>query len=379
MSGRPLRITATRRDKTLDFTAANINGTAPAWFYIFTDQAYTTTNLSSAPTTFAFNSSATGSAGQRADGLISRTGYASASDTLLNFHAETIPEFDHNVFAFQPSNFGSYKIFKGSYLLAEDWGIDFSSPVVNGFTDGGTASNYVEVGGTPNNVLAAAPPISAGIPRATGTNSYAYAMADVTQVYAPSVAVQHGYRHLIDFKSPNTQQFIVDYTDFLTAGGQMKKAYYHYPNMATTTLSSGVVVSTNTNGVASELLTQVLAPQPVWSRVTRREASFRVDVCPSLDGATCDTTNTQAETLVVHMPFAGSGGSLPPIELMSTVDANFRGVEIDGGSPKIAILPRNGGTYTATQLYGEPQRHGANPDYRNHADRNQRVHLYVES
>jgi hypothetical protein len=54
--------------------------------------------------------------------------------------------------------------------------------------------------------------------------------------------------------------------------------------------------------------------------------------------------------MVVHMPAAGTSNSLPPIAMMNTIDANFRGVEIDGPSPKIAVFARNGSTYTATSF-----------------------------
>jgi len=335
----------------LGLTAANLNisnGAAPAWFFMFTDSLYPVTSLAGSPTTFTFNVSDTGVPGQRADALISRTGFLSASDTLLNFHAEAVPIYDHNVFAGQPSNFGSYKIFKGHYLLGEDYNIFFADPNVAGFTLGGTGSNYVEVGGTQNNVLVF-PSISSAIPRAKGTNSYAYAMADVSQAYAPAASVQHGYRHLIDFKG-GLQQFIVDYVDFATRQGMMKKAYYHYPNKATTTLASNAVTSNNSNGITSQLLTMILAPQPVLIASDTSGGTFRVDVCPSLNGATCDSTNTTAEMMVVHMPIAGSGQTLPPMHLISSIDSHFRGVEIDGSSPKIAVFSRNGTTYTASSF-----------------------------
>ncbi len=335
--------------QSLAYNAGSINNAAPSWFFIFTDQSYPTASLSTAPTTFLFNSSDTGSTGQRADAIVSRTGYLSATDTLMNFHAESIPEFDHNVFANQPSNYGSYKIFKGHYLLAEDYGINFGDPAANGFTIGGTSSNYVEVGGTVNNVKVATP-VTSGIPRASGNSSFAYAMADVTQAYLPAAALQHGYRHLVDFKKAGTQQFILDYMDFQTSTGKVKKAYYHYPNMSTTGLSAGVVTSNNSNGNPSQLLTQVMTPQPVLIAQDTSGSSFRLDVCPSLNGTTCDATNTKAEMMVVHMPAAGTSNSLPPIAMMNTIDANFRGVEIDGPSPKIAVFARNGSTYTATSF-----------------------------
>jgi hypothetical protein len=323
------------------------NGIAPAWWFIFTDQSYPTATLLGSPDTFLFNATDTGTAGQRADALISRTGFLSSTDTLLNFHAESLPEFDHNVFASQPSNYGSYKIFKGHYLLAEDFYNDFNNPTANGFTNGGTMSNYVEVGGTQNNINAGQLPTTPSIPRAAGNNSYAYAMADVSSVYLPAAKLQHGFRHLTDFKKPGTQQFIVDFVDFQTSAGATKKAYFHYANMSTTTISGNVVTSNNAHGNISQLITQVLTPQPVLIAQDTSGSTFRVDVCPSLDGVTCDATNTVAEMMVVHMPAAGSGNSLPPIAAIPTIDANFNGVEIDGSSPKVGIFARHGKTYTA--------------------------------
>jgi hypothetical protein len=333
----------------LGYQASKLTGNSPAWLFIFTDQAYPVLSLANGPTTFPFNVSDTGIDGQRADGLISRTGYLSLTDTVVNFHAESIPEFDHNVFAGQPSNYGSYKIYKGHYLLAEDYGLDFSDPAANGFTAGGTGSNYIEVGGTVNNLITA-PPIASSMPRAAGSNSYAYGMADVTRAYTPAAGVQHAYRHLVDFKKPGTQQFIVDYVDFQTTAGKVKKAYYHYANKDTTTLASGVVTSTNSHVAATQLLTKVLAPQPVAISTDTTGGAFRVDVCPSIDGTTCDGSNTQAEMLVVHMPVNGTSNNLPPVTTLGSIDANFVGVEVDGSSPKIAVLGRKGQTYTSTSF-----------------------------
>ena len=336
----------------LGFTSTNIasnGGGAAPWFYIFTDRSYPTASLSGSPTTFPLNVTDTGVAGQRADALISRTGFLSATDTLLDFHAETLTEYDHNVFATLPSNQGSYKIFKGHYLLAEDFGINFSDPSANGFTLGGQGSNYVEVGGSASNINTT-PPIGSAIPRATGNNDYAYSMADVTKAYVSGVGLQHGYRHLVDFKLAGTQQFIVDYMDFQTANGETKKAYYHYPNMSGTALVVDTVTSNNTNGNASQLLTKVLAPQPVLIASNRTGTSFRLDVCPTSDGATCDANSRQAEMLVVHMPVAGTGGALPSMHLLSSIDPGFTGIEIDGLSPKVAVFARNGTTAATTSF-----------------------------
>jgi hypothetical protein len=69
-----------------------------------------------------------------------------------------------------------------------------------------------------------------------------------------------------------------------------------------------------------------------------------VSVCAGTgtNAAGCDTANTQAEFLVVHMPAATQSASLPPINLLAPVDSNFRGLEIGGPSPKVALFARNG-------------------------------------
>ena len=334
------------------WNAANI-GSQGAWFFMFSDTSWPASSLAGAPTTFPWNLSDTGVLGSRADGLISRTGYLSATDTLLDFHAESVPEFDHNASPGQASNYASYKIFKGRYLLAEDGNFGgMTDPSVGGMTAGGTASNYIEVGGTVATVLTGGDgsPVHSGISRATGTNNYAYAMADVTTVYIPAAGVQHAYRHLVDFKAPGTQQFLIDYMDVATSKGAQKRAYYHYPNKSTTTLNGDTLTSTNANPNSSQLITKVLAPQPVLLASDTSGPSFRLDICPSSNGTDCDQANRQGEMLVVHMPVAGTGNSLPPMTLLTSIDLNFTGIEIDGANPKVAVFARNGGSYTGSSF-----------------------------
>jgi hypothetical protein len=338
------------------WTAANFisSGTCyycGTWFTFF-DPTQAGQSLSGAPLQYLFRQADQGN-GMAA--LTSRTGWSGYADdatakgaTLTELYAYKIGSQDH---VGTPGNPGSYKIVKRAPLLGEDY-----APT---FTSYGPQTNYIEIGGATNLIPASEAPYSnpqaADIPRANvsdSANRFAYAMADLSGAYTPSTGVTRALRHFVDFKGSGTQQFIVVYDSVATAQGKMKRTYLHYWQKAATRLSGAQV--TSNNGSASELLSEILVPGGANTAAINADgttytggngATYRISMCASKDGSTCDATNLAAEFAVVHMPVDGAGNSLPPITMMEKVEANFRGVEIDGGSPKIALFPRLGRPY----------------------------------
>jgi len=361
----------------LFWTAANLSGASAnaldQWIYLYTDPAWPSSDLSaSGPTAAALNESDAPAAAYPQSVLISRTGYSSIVDTLVNFYGLYERYGDHNWPAggYYP---GAYKIFKGNYLLAAD-GDQYTNPnsaystAYVSYHAGGSRSGYMEVGGAAN-LLRTGTPCGATMPRANTdgiANRFAYAMVDSTPCYKAGVI--RAQRHLADFKG-GPQQFIIVYDDVATAGGQTKRTYLHYPNnygaagitdakRGTTTVSGNTITSTNPgtgHGDATQLLTTVLAPganqalvytdNPDGTYSGGGGKTFRVSVCASADGATCDGTNTLAEFLVVHEPAAGTGNTVPAVSLITT-DGNWRGVQVGGAAPKVALFARQGTVYS---------------------------------
>jgi hypothetical protein len=339
--------------------------------YAWTDPAYPAANLSTAPTAVALSRSDSGATPTSL--LISRTGYTSYMDTLVNFEASSEPAIDHNLASggWAP---GNYKIYKGYFLLGSDNGGNgaWGNPDGDVANAGGRFSNYMEIGGAYNLTKGPfSPYIVSRMPRADtdGTNNrYAYAMTDSTESYVARVGATRVHRHLVDFKVG--QQFVVVYDDVVTSSGKLKRTYLHYLNNdkglkgqgsttfnpATSTIVSTFAGFLNGGKDAAQLLTQILSPtgvNKVYSYVEESKGaysggngdSFCVSICASSTGSNCDSENVEGEFVVVHMPVVGSGNSLPRIAMLSSIDPNYRGVEIDGSSPKVAVFPRGGMTY----------------------------------
>lgn len=312
--------------------------------------------------------------------LISRTGYSSITDTLLDFYGMGEYFSDHN-FPYcggSINNYcgypGDYRIFKGIYMLTADGSIE-SSPfttIASDYNGGGPNSNYMEIGGAYN--LKAAdgdtfPYLYSKMPLgiADSSNRYAYAMVDSSLSYVSSVHVTRVQRHLVDFKKSSTQQFIVVFDDAVTSSGEEKQAYLHYANneansgdtsQGNTTISGNKITSSypgTGNSDATQLLTEILEPQGSNSVYVYNDSSscsgtdvtYCVAMCASTTGSSCNSSNTEGQFITVHMPVAGSGNSLPTMEIIGTIDSNHTGVEIDGSSPKVAVFPLAGTTYTS--------------------------------
>lgn len=231
-------------------------------------------------------------------------------------------------------------------------------------------SNYIELGGA-NNLGPGGSKYNQQVrfPRThTSDNRFAYALVDATGAYNSAAHASRVQRHFIDFKKPGTTQFVFVYDDVATTQGVQKKTFLHYPNNCQsgegkTTLSGWTATSTlgdptcaNNTTTTAQMVTRILAPggansiavftnNPDGTYSGGNGQTFRVSVCASSDGPTCDNGNTAAEFAAVHMIADGGGGTMSAATILST-DANWRGVQVDGASPKVAVFARYGQMYT---------------------------------
>jgi len=268
------------------------------------------------------------------------------------------PNFNH-VLSGDDSSFGSYSIFKNGVLVAASGLSDASE---NG--SGRLTPNVSLDAGEANHFLA---PGAVRITRWAGTDPngdpqsrFAYAMMDGASEYNSSVAVAHMLRHVIHFKAAGTQDFVISYDDIATSGGTYEKAFWSYElnglGTAAVTVGASDLRVTNTQA-GSKLMTQFVPVAGTNSLALTSDGSeastgdaYRVYLCASNDGATCNSSATNAEWIAVHKPVANLGPSMDPVEALTTVDSNWRGVEIMGNSPKVALFARGGLTFPGTSF-----------------------------
>jgi hypothetical protein len=365
--------------KPLFWTESNLNRQLPAnapnsttfllqsWLYLFTDPADAATDLSTAPLQKGFN--VTDTLQRPLANMISRTSFTDPNATMVRLDANylvTNSDVDH--WWEGSGRPGSYKILKNNYGLAEDWpgaypdGL-FIGGYTSGFDGSGDHSNYIQLGD--DSTLAGYTDGHGGsgshvfMPQVNDSNNaLAYAMADLTNGYTNNPT--RVLRHLLHLKKPGTQDFIFVYDDVSTKQGIKKTTFLHYANngvapRGNTTYTAGTIIS-NYPGTghadATQLLTQVFSPAGPGKIVVSQDGaaypgaggnSYRFSICASRDSVVCDTSNTGAEFLVVHMPAVGANNSFPVVTDISGPD--FAGVQVGGASPKLALFPRNGLQY----------------------------------
>jgi hypothetical protein len=373
-----------------DFTASSIKAGAclvcPV-AYTFSDPTYTSKDYTSIlPTSHAFihTDAESTSPTTNTSMIIDRTGWTSSNDTLLHIMAVDV-ERDTNHLSSSANgsyNPASYSIYKRHQLLGEDSGTGLQTTL--GYSNWDSKSMYMEIGGIANLKDANGTTVIADVevPRygdggnGPNKNKYMYALVDASGAYNSSANLLRMNRHFVDFKG-GSQQFILVYDDVLTSSGKMKRTYLHYPNngesgegFTSYDQANNTITSFDSPG-GTALLTKVLFPgNPGFTYVDNFNGlypggvgqTFRVSICAGMgvDASGCDTGNSQAEFLVVHMPAANQSATLPPIKLMTSLDPTFRGVEIGGSSPKVALFARNGGlnsgvAFFSTQLSGTIQ------------------------
>jgi len=333
------------------------------WFYLYTDPAYATN--SSLPTGAVDRCSDAGCSGSVPTstalpmaGLISRTGYSSITDTLVNFYAIAANESDHNVPLNGTGQPADVRIWKGGPLMGDD------SPTWN---NGGIAASDISIGADAD--FPTAPSYTVLMPQGANdpSNRYTFALVDSTQSYKSGAGVLGAERYLVHFKKSGTQDFVVVYDYVKTSAAQQVIQYWHYDQPTHTTQTCPTVTESfpgTGHSDATQLLTAFL--QPAGSNTTYcyvnntngtysggNGNTFRVSNCASSTGSSCGTATT-AEFVAIHEPVAGSGNALPTVGVLGTIDGNHRGIEIDGSSPKVAVFPIgiseptfNGATFTS--------------------------------
>lgn len=194
-------------------------------------------------------------------------------------------------------------------------------------------------------------------------NRYTYAMIDLTGTYKAAGNAIRVQRHIQHFKKRGSQDYIVTYDDIeLSAALPVApKAYFHYflngaqPGTAisfdaasrtVSNVQSGSALSTQFVPVAGVNSVALALDNPDGSYKGGNGKTYRVYMCPSADGATCNAGATRAEWAAVHMPATNPLASLPPIKQIEA--SAFRVIQIeDSVSPKVAAFAQGGRTYTS--------------------------------
>ncbi|MBK7926475.1 MAG: hypothetical protein IPJ98_03000 [Bryobacterales bacterium] len=73
-----------------------------------------------------------------------------------------------------------------------------------------------------------------------------------------------------------------------------------------------------------------------------------MSICASADGVTCDASNLKTNVLVAHRVVDGTTETANPVALLSAIDPNFIGAQVDDGANSIvAVFPAEGLTLSA--------------------------------
>lgn len=131
---------------------------------------------------------------------------------------------------------------------------------------------------------------------------------------------------------------------------------------ATTVSGNSVTSSTPGTGHsdAAQLLTAFLpmdGANSIWTHTDNPNgtysggngSTYRISVCASTTGTTCNTSNLTAHIGVIHEPVAGTSNTMPATSVLSA-DVNHMAMQVAGSSPKVAIFPVDGGLYNSTSV-----------------------------
>ncbi|MDO8944393.1 MAG: putative Ig domain-containing protein, partial [Desulfobacterales bacterium] len=324
--------------------------------------------------------------------VISRTGWL-ADSSIFEIHALSNLKFANlwaNSYAGDPA---SYKVFKRHYLLAEDAGKGIQ-PTFSAYCGPNEQSNFMRIGpyGTTSPTLLQRANFKAQIqyvktPRYWNDpgNAATYAMVDYAGAYQTAAQITFAHRHFAHFKKPGKSEYIIAADAVRTSGGQHKITFLHYPNNgqagwfengktpwpANGTEGNTVVTGDSivSSAPASRILTKVLRPggatslrvytdnpdgsytgavDPAKGPLGGAGQTFRVSICASADGATCDVSNLKTNVLVAHRVVDGTTETANPVELLSAIDPNFIGAQVDDGANSIvAVFPAEDLTLSA--------------------------------
>ncbi|MGC4053295.1 MAG: putative Ig domain-containing protein [Paludibaculum sp.] len=339
---------------------------------------------STLPLSRNMTASDTGTLGEGTGLVVSRTGWQTDS-SILEIHASSIFKATNLYGTGYSGDPGSYKIFKRFYLLAEDYGKGVQ-PTFSAYCGPNEQSNYMRIGP----YTAASPSLLqrgnfksqiqyVKTPRFWNdpNNEATYAMVDYAGAYQPSAHIAFAHRHFAHFKKQGRNEYVIAADSVRTTDGQTKVTFLHYPNNeqpgvfengttawaanpteGTTEFnaSAGKVISSSPS---SRIVTQVLQPDgpnslrvytdnpngsytgtsdPAKGPLGGAGQTFRVSICASADGTSCDAGNLKTNVLVAHRVVEGTGETENPAALLTTIDANFVGMQVDDGPNSIVAL-----------------------------------------
>jgi len=307
----------------------------------------------------------------RGDGVISRSGWSSPSDSHVMFQARTFFS-DHD-----SPQAGVLDIYKTGFLLQ-----NFAAPPgatqqsdfahlndTTGLIDIGAGNHYY--GGLDNADLpgyASMDRFSGAKPFGDAQSRYMYAMANVAGLY--TVPVHRANRHVVHFKKPGTEEVVVMYDDIDVSDSPTSiRANLHYPQNGerqnaylppegqTTCPGTGGCAALDTSRLILEqedgvgarhsgLITRIFSPGVITVRWDGSSypgsagSSNRVSICA---GASCGATVWSADYVVVHKVTPTlSDTALTAIAL--NPDASWTGVQT---TDKVALFARGGVTRIA--------------------------------
>jgi hypothetical protein len=270
--------------------------------------------------------------------------------------------------------YGAYHIYRNGYLLggnssatnpAQPTGSAHNVNAAIGEGSGLASDMVIEIGGIDNwNSMSSTANVSANFARWAGNDPtgdslsrYTYAMVDVSPTYLSSADVARANRHIIHFKKPSTQDYVVSYDDVALSAGNEIQAwwYYYYQGLSgTNTISvntSARTISNTLNGTSGKLLTSFLpvAGSNSLAYLSNGEdattTTWDTYTCPSTNGSTCNNSATSYEAVAVHQPCNGTSCTMPTLTqpTCSATGGNCAAVQIaESTGPKVAVFARQG-------------------------------------
>jgi hypothetical protein len=328
--------------------------------YLFYDPAAPLTAYTTAPTQYVFKDgdyatclsmSFTCFANHTFEMTLSKSSWATNATQMLTQGGWAQSGIDH----IDGPDFGSYHIYKNGYLLAGDGSNTTSDS--NGTLGG---DNLIALGGGDWLTNGAYAPISRWAstdPYGDPLNRYAYVMYNLSSVYSSGAGATGGvYRHIAHLKE--NQDYIISFDDITTLTAEEQQAYFHYwRQTAVNTIKYDASARTmsDLNGTTAGLLTSFLPTAGVNTIAMSRDTAdgtypgqlsngtYRMFICTSTDGSTCNTSATHGEWLAVHLPTTTTTAVMPMLTQPSCTAIGGTCVALqvaDSTTPKVISFTR---------------------------------------
>ena len=310
---------------------------------LFMQESDPTTNYSALETERAFNVADTVGV-YPISAFVSRTGWASASDSLVFQAAFSL---NYTVDHIGPGAPGAYKVFKGGWVLTEDSPTDTGSGTTTNMLLFGDAAN-MKSGNADHRVR---------LDRSKAGTGWAMSHTDMVDAYTSATAVSRAKRTLVHFKKVASPDYVVVYDTAATGSAKTIGQNLHYDKTSgqTSTMTDQTLPSLVWTGQDRRVSTAVVLPSGtgVASTYANLTDSHRENICASTNGISCASV-TAAEFLIVHKPSTSINDAMPTVAALGTIDADFSGVQIeDATAPSVAVFAKAGtdqaaGSFTTT-------------------------------